>query len=225
MFYFDAQEIQAITLSLKVGFFCIILSFIPGLIISYILARRDFWGKSFLETLINIPLVLPPVSIGYMLLILFSRDEYLGYYLNKIGIDISLNILGLILVASLMGFPLMVRSFKNSFENIDKNIELSAMTLGAKPLRVFFTVTLPLALNGIISGLLLSFARSIGEFGATITFVGNIQGKTQTIPMLIYSYSQIPDTENKINKMIIFSILLSFLSLFISDMLIKKRSN
>lgn len=225
MLHFDTQEIEAILLSLKVGIFCILISFIPGVLIAYILARKKFWGKNLFETLINIPLVLPPVTIGYLLLSLFSREQYLGFYINKIfGMDISLNIFGLILASSLMGFPLLVRSIKNSYENIDNQIELRALTLGANPLRVFLTVTLPLSINGIISGLLLSFARSIGEFGATITFVGNIEGKTQTIPMLIYSYSQNPDSEQKINKLIILSIIISFVALFISDFLNKRKA-
>lgn len=221
---FNNEEISAIILSLKVGIFCVIISFIPAVITAFILARKKFIGKIFLENIINIPLVLPPVTIGFVLLSIFSRESYLGYYINQIfGTDISLNIFGLVLASSIMGFPLIVRAIKTSFESINPQLELRGLTLGLNPLEVFFKITLPLAKNGIISGLLLSFARSIGEFGATITFVGNIQGKTQTIPMLIYSYSQNPDSEISINKLIVISIIISFLSLLCSDLLVKSK--
>lgn len=224
MFNFTYQEIQAITLSLKVGLFCTLFSLIPAVLTAYILARKEFYGKIFVESLINIPLVLPPVSIGYLLLLFFSKNNTIGKNIYAIlGFDISLSIIGIILAASIMGFPLLVKTIKISIENIDKNLELCAYTLGINPLKVFFTITLPLAKNGIIAGLILSFARSLGEFGATITFVGNIEGKTQTLPMLIYSYSQTPDTDLQVNKLIIISILISFFSLFISEILSRKR--
>lgn len=189
----SAEEWQAITLSLKVASVATIASLPFGIAVGWLLARGRFPGKTVLDALVHLPLVLPPVVTGYVLLILFGRRGPIGAWLEaNFGIVLSFRWTGAALACAVMGFPLMVRAVRLAIEAIDTRLEAAAGTLGAHPLLVFLTITLPLALPGVIAGSVLAFAKALGEFGATITFVSNIPGETQTIPAAIYNYTQMP---------------------------------
>lgn len=189
----SAEEWQAITLSLKVASVATIASLPFGIAVGWLLARGRFPGKTVLDAFVHLPLVLPPVVTGYVLLILFGRRGPIGAWLEaNFGIVLSFRWTGAALACAVMGFPLMVRAVRLAIEAIDTRLEAAAGTLGAHPLWVFLTITLPLALPGVIAGSVLAFAKALGEFGATITFVSNIPGETQTIPAAIYNYTQMP---------------------------------
>ena len=193
MFALSADEWAVIGLSLKVAFWSVLCSLPLALATAWLLARTRFYGKSLFDALVHLPLVLPPVVIGYFLLLLLGRRGPLGALLDEyFGIVFAFRWSGAAVAAAIMGFPLMVRAIRLSIEAIDDGLEDAARTLGATRLRVFFTITLPLALPGVFTGTLLSFARSLGEFGATITFVSNIPGETQTLPLAIYTLTQVP---------------------------------
>lgn len=193
MFSFTADEIDAIRLSLWVASIGIAASLPFGMFIAYALARWRFPGKLLLDGLVHMPLVLPPVVTGYILLILFGRKGAIGAWLEQtFGIVFSFRWTGAALAAAVMGFPLMVRAIRLSLESTDRRLEDASRTLGANGLTTFFLVTLPLALPGIIAGLVLAFAKALGEFGATITFVSNIPGETRTLPAAIYTFTQVP---------------------------------
>lgn len=218
------QDWQAIWLSLKVGFFCLALIGLPGIAVGWLLARRDFVGKTVFEALVHAPLVLPPVVTGYLLLVVCGREGWLGQWLyDWFGISMAFNFFGAVLAASVVSFPLMVRSTRLGFELMDPKLEIAAATLGASPFRVFRTITFPLSIPGVLTGLVLAFVRSIGEFGATITFAGNIEGQTRTLPLAVYTYLQIPGRENAVWMLSLVAVLLSLAALIYSERLSQRR--
>ncbi|MHB8666643.1 MAG: molybdate ABC transporter permease subunit [Burkholderiales bacterium] len=218
-------EIEALQLSLRVAFWSVLLSLPLAIAAALVLARFEFPGKSLLDALLNLPLVLPPVAIGYFLLLLFGRHGPLGAMLEQyFGIVIAFRWTGAALAAAVMGFPLMVRAIRLSVEAIDRNLEAAAATLGANRAWIFASITLPLAMPGIIAGVLLSFARGLGEFGATITFVSNIPGETQTLPLAIYTFTQVPGGDAQALRLCILSVLLSLAALFVSELLARRAN-
>lgn len=218
-------ETEALLLSLRVALWSVLFSLPLAIAAALVLARTEFTGKSLLDALLHLPLVLPPVVIGYFLLLLFGRRGPLGAMLEEyFGVVVAFRWTGAALAAAVMGFPLMVRSIRLSVEAVDLNLEAAAATLGASRAWILATVTLPLALPGIIAGVLLSFARGLGEFGATITFVSNIPGETQTLPLAIYSFTQVPGGDDQALRLCIFSALLSVAALFVSEVLARRTN-
>ena len=216
-------EIAALLLSLKVSSVAVLFSLPFGIACAWILARCEFPGKSLFDSLIHLPLVLPPVVIGYILLISMGRQGSIGAVLyDWFGWSFSFSWRGAALAAAIVSFPLMVRAIRLSFESVDIRLEQAARTLGSNRLRVFFTITLPLTLPGIVSGMVLAFARSLGEFGSTITFVSNIPGETRTIPLAMYSFIQTPGAEHEAARLCVISIVIAVLSLNASQWLAKK---
>ena len=211
-------EIDALRLSLVVSGWAVGCSLPPGIFIAWVLARCSFPGKTLVDGIVHLPLVLPPVVIGYLLLILMGRNGPIGSLLNEVfGITFAFNWKGAALAAAVMAFPLLVRALRLSLENVDPGLEKAARTLGAGPVNVFFTITLPLMAPGIITGILLAFARSLGEFGATITFVSNIQEETRTLPLAVYTFTQVPGGESGALRLCGISILISLLALTASE--------
>jgi len=191
-----------------------------GIAVAWLLARRDFWGKAILDAFVHLPLILPPVVTGYLLLIWFGRRGPAGQFLyDWFGIVLSFRWTGAVLACAVMGFPLMVRAIRLSIEAVDRKLEDAAGTLGANPAWVFATVTLPLCLPGILAGMILCFAKAMGEFGATITFVSNIPGETQTLPSAIYTFTQVPGGDAGAMRLTLISIALSVAALFASEAL------
>jgi len=222
---FSPQEWAAIGLSLKVATVGSLASLPFGVAVAWLLARRRFPGKLIVNGLVHMPLVLPPVVTGWLLLIAFGRQGIFGRALESCcGIVLSFRWTGAALAAAVMGFPLMVRAIRLSIEAVDARLEQAAETLGAPPLAVFFTVTLPLALPGVIAGLILGFAKAIGEFGATITFVANIPGETQTIATAIYGYTQESGAETSIVRLTVVAIVIAFGALVASELLAARVS-
>ena len=220
-----AQESEIIALSLKVAFWSVLASLPPAILAAHVLARRRFMGKSLLDAVIHLPLVLPPVVVGYFLLLLLGRTGPVGGYLEDwFGVVVAFRWTGAAIACAVMGFPLMVRSIRLSIEATDPKLEQAAATLGASPLAVFMAVTLPLAAPGIVTGMLLSFARSLGEFGATITFVSNIPGETQTLPLAIYALTQVPGGDAQALRLCTISIVLSLAALLVSEALVRRAS-
>src|ERR1700758_4464632 len=212
------DEWIAIRLSLKIALVATLVSLPFGIAIAWLLARKNFWGKALLDGLVHLPLVLPPVVTGYLLLISFGRRGPIGSFLaDYLGIVFSFRWTGAALACGVMGFPLMVRPIRLAIEAIDRKLEDAAATLGANRAWVFLTVTLPLALPGIIAGVVLCFARALGEFGATITFVSNIPGETQTISAAIYTLLQVPGGEALAARLVVVAIALSLAALIISE--------
>lgn len=217
---------NAILLSLKVAAVATVLSLPLGVLVAYVLARTANLGKTLLDALVHLPLVLPPVVTGYALLVLFGRQGAIGAMLYEhFGITFSFRWTGAALASAVMSFPLLVRPMRLAFESIDPRIERAAATLGASPLRVFTSVTLPLARTGIIAGCLLAFAKALGEFGATITFVSNIPGETQTIPSAIYALLQTPGGEQGALRLSLVSVAISLAALLISEILARSWSH
>ncbi|OCG03205.1 molybdate ABC transporter permease subunit [Gilliamella sp. wkB112] len=213
-------EWQTLLLSLKIAGVAIIFSLPVGILTAWILARCQFLGKSLFDSFVHLPLVLPPVVLGYLLLLTMGKRGILGEWLNHyFNISFSFNWQGAALASAVVAFPLMVRSIRLAIESIDTRLENVARTLGAHKFRVFITITLPLAFPGILMGIVLGFARCLGEFGATITFVSNIQGETRTLPLAMYTLLQIPDGEQSAMRLCIISIILSLVALFLSEML------
>ena len=220
MFSLSPDEWVAVALSLRVAIVATAWALPFGLAIGWLLARTSFWGKSVLDGLVHLPLVLPPVVTGYLLLISFGRRGPVGAFLfDHFGIVFSFRWTGAALSCGVMGFPLMIRPIRLALEAIDRRLEDAAATLGANHVLVFFTVTLPLALPGIIAGVVLCFARALGEFGATITFVSNIPGETQTISAAIYALTQVPGGDAAAMRLVLLSVVLSFAALFASERL------
>lgn len=212
------DEWVAILLSLRVSIVAMLASLPFGIAAALLLARGRFWGKSVLNGVIHLPLVLPPVVTGFVLLILFGRRGPIGSLLDQyLGIVFSFRWTGAALACAIMGFPLMVRSIRLSIEAIDRKLEEAAGTLGAGPLWVFLTVTLPLTMPGIIAGMILSFAKAMGEFGATITFVSNIPGETQTLSTAIYTFTQVPGGDAGAFRLTLVSIAISMSALLASE--------
>jgi molybdate transport system permease protein len=217
------SELDALQLSLRVAFWSMIVTLPIAIFAAFVLARFTFPGKSVLDAVIHMPLVLPPVVVGYFLLLLLGRHGPLGAWLEQtFGIVVAFRWTGAAIAAAVMGFPLIVRAIRLSFESIDANLEAAASTLGANRAWVFVTVTLPLALPGIITGTLLFFARSLGEFGATITFVSNIPGETRTLPLAIYTYTQVPGGDAQALRLSLISVLVSIVALFVSELLARR---
>lgn len=218
LFQFSAAELVAIRLSLKVAISAVLMSLPFGVFIALVLARRRFWGSEFLNVCVHLPLILPPVVTGYALLLLFGRNGPLGRLLLKtVGLVFAFRWTGAALASAVVAFPLMVRAIRLSVEAVDRKLEEAAGTLGASPPWVFATVTLPLIMPGIIAGAILAFARSLGEFGATITFVSNIPGQTQTISAAIYTYTQIPGGDIGALRLTAISISIALLALVGSE--------
>ncbi|CAM4138568.1 molybdate ABC transporter permease subunit [Vibrio neonatus] len=216
-------ESIALILSLKVALVASISILPVGIALAWLLAKKDFYGKSLLDGLIHLPLVLPPVVIGYVLLIMFGKQGAVGQWLDTyLGIDFSFSWKGAALASAVVALPLMVRSIRLSILSVDSKLEQAAMTLGATPITVFRRITLPLIMPGVISGLVLAFARSLGEFGATITFVSNIPGETQTIPLAMFSFLETPGAEFQAMRLCIIAIIIALLSLFFSEWLSRR---
>ncbi len=218
-----AEELQAVALSLQVAAASVAASLPLAVAVAWLLARRTFPGKMALDAIVHLPLVLPPVVVGYALLVLFGRQGPLGSALASVGIVFAFRWTGAALAAAVMSFPLVVRAIRLSMEAVDPRLEAAGRTLGAGPWRVFFTVTLPLAWPGVATGALLGFARSLGEFGATITFVANIPGETQTLPLAIYSAVQVPGADVEALRLSILSVALSLGALGLSEWLARRR--
>ncbi len=219
------DEWIAIELSLRVAAVATLASLPFGLLTALVLARRKFPGKILVDGLVHLPLVLPPVVTGYALLILFGRRGPIGAWLEQtFGIVFAFRWTGAALACAIMGFPLMVRAIRLTIEAIDHRLEQAAGTLGASPLWVFMTVTLPLALPGIIAGAVLCFAKALGEFGATITFVSNIPGETLTIPAAIYNYTQTPGGDAGALRLSIVAVVIALAALVISEILARRTS-
>jgi molybdate transport system permease protein len=222
---FSPQEWTAIALSLKVATVGALASLPFGVAVAWLLARRQFPGKLLLNVLVHLPLVLPPVVTGWVLLIGFGQRGFIGHALESCcGIIFSFRWTGAALAAAVMGFPLMVRAIRLSIETVDRRLEQAAESLGARPVAVFFTVTLPLALPGVIAGLILGFAKAIGEFGATITFVANIPGQTQTIATAIYGYTQQPGAETSVVRLTLIAIVIAIGALVASELMAARVS-
>jgi molybdate transport system permease protein len=217
------DEWNAVRLSLKVATVAMLASLPFGIAVALLLARRDFWGKSLVNGLVHLPLVLPPVVTGYLLLLTFGKRGPVGSFLNDaFGIVFSFRWTGAALACAIMGFPLMVRAIRLSIEAVDRRLEAAASTLGANALWVFLTVTLPLTLPGIVAGMILCFAKAMGEFGATITFVSNIPGETQTLPSAIYTFTQIPGGDAGALRLTAISVAISLAALMASEVLARR---
>ncbi|WJV63852.1 molybdate ABC transporter permease subunit [Pectobacteriaceae bacterium C52] len=213
-------EWQAVELSLKVSVVAVVCSLPLGILVAWILVRCRFPGKSLLDSVIHLPLVLPPVVIGYLLLVAMGRRGVIGSWLyDWFGFSFSFSWRGAALASAVVAFPLMVRAIRLALEAVDTRLELAARTLGANPWRVFFTITLPLMLPGVIVGTVLAFARSLGEFGATITFVSNIPDETRTIPLAMYTLIETPGAEMQAGRLCVIAIVLSLISLLLSEWL------
>ena len=216
-------ETEAIRLSLQVALWSVACSLPFGVATAFLLARTNFPGKSLLDGLVHLPLVIPPVVVGYMLLLLMGRRGPIGGWLyDTLGITVIFTWQGAALAAAVMGFPLMVRAMRLSLESVDRRLEQAARTLGAGRLDTFRSVTLPLMAPGILTGLVLAFARSLGEFGATITFVSNIPGQTRTIPVAIYTLTQTPDGDAAALRLCIIAVILSLIALVASEWLARR---
>ena len=210
-------EINALLLSIKIGILSTILILVPGIFMGWVLAKKNFFGKIIVDSLIHLPLVIPPIGIGYILLIIFGKNSFLGNFLfENFNISLSFSWIGAALACSIMSFPLMVRPIRVLMEAQDKKLDDAARTLGASELKIFLSITLPLAYPGILAGLVLSFARSIGEFGATIAFVGNIPGETQTLPLALWTLIETSNSNNEIIRLGLISVCLSLVALLIS---------
>jgi molybdate transport system permease protein len=225
---FDAltpAEWDAIRLSIRVASVAAIASLPFGVAVAYLLARGRFPGRTLVDAFVHLPLVMPPVVTGYLLLLTFGRRGPAGIFLERtFGIVLAFRWTGAALAAAIMGFPLMVRAIRLSIETIDRRLEDAASTLGANRLAVLATVTLPLALPGLLAGLVMSFARALGEFGATITFVGNIPGVTQTVPSAIYTYTQIPNGDLAALRLTAISVAIAFVALLLSELIARRAA-
>ncbi len=220
---FTAEELDAIRLSLKVASWATLVTLPIGILVAWLLARGRFFGKTLLDALVHLPLVMPPVVTGYLLLLTFGRRGPVGAWLEEaLGIVFAFNWTGAALACAVMGFPLMVRAIRLSIEAVDTSLERAAATLGANRAWVFVTVTLPLALPGVIAGAVLCFAKALGEFGATITFVSNIPGVTQTLPTAIFTYTQVPGGDAPALRLTLVSIVISLAALVVSEWLARR---
>ena len=223
MLEISSAEWTAVLLSLKVGVVATLVATPFGVAIAWLLARYDFWGKSILDALVHLPLVLPPVVTGYLMLLTFGRRGMIGGWLAEhLGLVFAFRWTGAALACGIMSFPLLVRPIRLSIEAVDRRLVDAARSLGAGRLRAFLTVTLPLSTPGILAGCVLGFARSIGEFGATITFVSNIPGETRTLPLAIYSGLQVPGAEAMVTRLALISVGLSIAALLASEWLVRR---
>ncbi len=223
---FTPEEITVILLSLKVAMVATIAALPLGVALAWVLARCEFWGKTALNGLVHLPLVLPPVVTGYLLLLAFGRKGPMGAFLEQCcGFVFSFRWTGAALAAAVMGLPLMIRAIRLTIESVDPRLEHAAATLGASPWRIFFTITLPLAAPGLIAGSILAFAKALGEFGATITFVSSIPGETETIALSIYTLTQVPGGDDAILRLAAVSVVISLAALAASEIMARRLSN
>jgi molybdate transport system permease protein len=219
------QEWQAVALSLKVSLWATLLSLPVGVLVAYALARGEFRGKQVLNGVVHLPLILPPVVTGYLLLLSFGRNGLIGGWLeDTFGLVLAFRWTGAVLAAAIMAFPLMVRAIRSAIEAVDPKLEQAAATLGASRFWVFFTITLPLILPGLIAGAVLAFAKAMGEFGATITFVSNIPGQTQTLPSAIYTFLQVPGGESPALRLVGLSVAIAMAALLASELLARRAA-
>lgn len=217
------EEWGIVALSLKVSVVAVLLTLPPAYLLAWLLARRRFPGRILLDALVHLPLVLPPVVTGWVLLLLFGRNGPLGAWLEaQFGLTLVFRWTGAALAAAVMALPLMVRAMRLSIEAVDRRLVDAARTLGARPWRAFATITLPLSAPGVAAGAMLGFARSLGEFGATITFASNIAGQTRTLPLAIYSGLQLPGGEALVTRLSIVSVVLSIAALVVSELLVRR---
>lgn len=225
MQFLSPEEWTAVALSLRVAFWATLLALPLAIAVAWWLARREFWGKQLLNGLVHLPLILPPVVTGYLLLLTFGRRAPVGAWLEEtFGLIFAFRWTGAALAAGIMGFPLMVRAIRLAIEAVDPKLEEAASTLGASRAWVFLTVTLPLILPGVIAGTLLGFAKAMGEFGATITFVSNIPGETQTLPSAIYAFLQVPGGEASALRLVIISVVIAMTALLLSETLARRAA-
>jgi molybdate transport system permease protein len=217
VFSLTPEEWTAVELSIRIALAATVVSLPFGIAVAWVLARKDFWGKALLDGIVHLPLVLPPVVTGYLLLITFGKKGLVGGFLADIGIVFSFRWTGAALACGVMAFPLLVRAIRLSFEAIDRRLEDAASTLGANGIWSFLTVTLPLALPGVIAGMVLAFAKALGEFGATITFVSNIPGETQTLSAAIYTFTQIPNGDAAAMRLVVIAIVIALAALVASE--------
>jgi len=223
MFGLTPDELTAVRLSLRVAAWATLVSLPVGIAVALLLARGRFWGHSLLNVLVHLPLVLPPVVTGYMLLLLLGRRGPLGQFLEQtFGIVVAFRWTGAVIASAVMGFPLLVRAIRLSLESVDRRLEDAARTLGANRVWVFLTVTLPLVLPGVVAGMILCFAKSLGEFGATITFVSAIPGETRTLPAAIYSLTQVPGGEAGALRLTLVAMALAMLALLASEIVARR---
>lgn len=216
-------EWEALGLSLRVALWATFWSLPPGIAIAWVLARTRFPGHAVLNGVVHLPLVVPPVAVGYLLLLAFGRQGLIGRALESLfGVQVAFTWEGAALAAAVMAFPLMVRAIRLSLEAVDPKLEAAARTLGANPLRVFATVTLPLIVPGVLTGAVLAFARSLGEFGATITFVSNIPGETRTLPLALYTLIQQPGGEAAAFRLMLISVAVAMVALVLSELLARR---
>jgi molybdate transport system permease protein len=216
--WLTSDEWRAVALSLRVSFWATVVSLPLGIAVAYVLARYRFWGRQLLSGLVHLPLILPPVVTGYLLLLTFGRKGAVGAFLDQaFGLVFAFRWTGAALAAAVMAFPLMVRAIRMAIEAVDPRLEAAAGTLGASRPWVFVTVTLPLILPGIVAGAILGFAKAMGEFGATITFVANIPGQTQTLPSAIYAYLQVPGGDAAAFRLVLVAIAIAMLALLLSE--------
>ena len=222
--WLTADEWLAVALSIKVSLWATVISLPFGIWIGWLLARRRFIGQTLLNAVVHLPLILPPVVTGYLLLLAFGRHGPAGRVLESFGVILAFRWTGAVLAAAVMAFPLMVRALRLSFEAVDARLEQAASTLGASPVIVFLTVTLPLILPGIIAGSVLAFAKAMGEFGATITFVANIPGQTQTMPTAIFALLQVPDGDARAFRLVLISIIIAVAAVVGSEVMARAVS-
>ena len=223
MFSLSPEELEALQLSLKVSFWAVGISLPFGILTAWCLARLEFPGKVLIDAIIHVPLVVPPVVVGYMLLLLLGRNGALGSWLHDtLGITVGFSWQGAAVAAAVMAFPLMVRAIRLSLESVDRRMEQTARTLGAGPVDVFFSITLPLSGSGIVAGAILAFARALGEFGATITFVSSIPGETTTLPLALYSLAQIPGEEGGALRLMIISVIVAFAAMVAAEIIARR---
>jgi len=218
----DTAAWEALRLSLWVACWATVIAIPLALWVAWILARKSFWGKSFVNALVHLPLVLPPVVTGYLLLGLFGRNAPLGAALDTLGVTLAFHWTGAVLAAVIMGFPLMVRAMRLAIEAVDPRLEEAALTLGAPRRAVFQRVTLPLIAPGILAGAVMGFAKAMGEFGATITFVANIPGQTQTLPSAIWAALQIPGAENRAGVMVLMACVVAIAAVLAAEALAQR---
>lgn len=220
MWSLSPVEIDIVLLSLKVAACCVLVLLLPAIAMAWLLARKQFWGHAVVDALVHLPMVLPPVVLGYMLLVLLGRRGWIGSWLyEQFHIQLTFHWWGAVIASAVMAFPLMVRAIRQALMQVNPLLEQAAQTLGATPINTFFSITLPLSYHGVLTGGILAFSRSLGEFGATITFAGNLEGETRTLPLAIYSLTQSPEGDAAALRLVILSVLVSVFALLASQWL------
>jgi len=220
MWSLSPAEIDIVLLSLKVAACCVLVLLLPAIGMAWLLARKQFWGHAVVDALVHLPMVLPPVVLGYMLLVLLGRRGWIGSWLyEQFHIQLTFHWWGAVIASAVMAFPLMVRAIRQALMQVNPLLEQAAQTLGATPVKTFFSITLPLSYHGVLTGGILAFSRSLGEFGATITFAGNLEGETRTLPLAIYSLTQSPEGDAAALRLVVLSVLVSVFALLASQWL------